>query len=74
MNNKYRSSVKDVKASPGEEIVCQHCFLLMDIVYQKKGQEESKIQKENETVKVQRVRGERRICCRVNNKSDGNED
>ena len=63
-----------MKASPGEEIVCQHCFLLMDIVYQKKGQEESKIQKENETVEVQRVRGERRICCRVNNKSDGNED
>ena len=61
MNNKYRSSVKDVKASPGEKIVCQHCLLLMDIVYQKKGQEESKIQKENETVEVQRVRGERRV-------------
>ena len=27
----------------------------------KKGQEESKIQKENETVEVQRVRGERRV-------------
>ena len=50
-----------MKASPGEEIVCQHCLLLMDIVYQKKGQEESKIQKENETVEVQRVRGERRV-------------
>ena len=29
---------------------------------QKEGQEESKIQKEIETVKVERVRGERRLC------------
>ena len=44
---------------------------------QKKGQEESKIQKEIETVEVERVRGERRVCRfaeRVSNKCDGNED
>ena len=29
---------------------------------QKEGQEESKIQKEIETVEVERVRGERRFC------------
>ena len=33
VNNKYRSSVKDVKGIPGEEIVSQHCLLLMDMVF-----------------------------------------
>ena len=41
---------------PGEELVSQHCLLLME------GQEESKIQKEIETLEVERVRGERRVC------------
>ena len=36
VNNKYRSSVKDVKVIPGEEIVSQHCLLLMDMVFKKK--------------------------------------
>ena len=36
VNNKYRSSVKDVKVIPGEEIVSQHCLLLMDMVLKKK--------------------------------------
>ena len=36
VNNKYRSSVKDVKVIPGEEVVCQHCLLLMDMVFIKK--------------------------------------
>ena len=42
MNNKDRSSVKDVKVIPAEEIVSQHCLLLMDMI-QKGGQEKSKI-------------------------------
>ena len=57
VNNKYRSSVKNVKVIPGEEIVSQHCLLLMDKV-QKGGQEKSKIQKEIETVDVERIRKE----------------
>ena len=36
LNNKYRSSVKDVKVIPGEEIVSQHCLLLMNMVFRKK--------------------------------------
>ena len=36
VNNKYRSSVKDVKVIPGKEIVSQHCLLLMDMVMKKK--------------------------------------
>ena len=35
-NKKYRSSAKDVKVSPGEEIVSQHCLLLMDMVFKTK--------------------------------------
>ena len=36
VNNNYRSSVKDVKAIPGEKIVSQLCLLLMDMVFKKK--------------------------------------
>ena len=57
VNSKDKSSVKDVKVIPGEEIVSQHCLLLMDKV-QKGGQEKSKIQKEIETVDVERIRKE----------------
>ena len=35
VNNKYRGSAKDVKVIPGEEIVSQHCLLLMDMVFKK---------------------------------------
>ena len=36
VNNKYRSSVKDVKVIPSEEIVSQHFLLLMDMLFKKK--------------------------------------
>ena len=36
VNNKYRSSVKDMKVTPGENIMSQHCLLLMDMVFKKK--------------------------------------
>ena len=36
VNKKYKSSVKDVKLIPGEEVVSQHCLLLMDMVFKKK--------------------------------------
>ena len=36
VNNKCRNSVKDVKVIPGEEIMSQHCLLLMDMVFTKK--------------------------------------
>ena len=35
VNNKYKSSVKDVKVIPGEEIVSQHCLMLMNMVLKK---------------------------------------
>ena len=61
VNSKYRSSDKDVKVIPGEKIVNQHC-LLDGYSIQKESQEESKIQKEIETVKVERFGGEGRVC------------
>ena len=45
MNNGYRSSVKDVKVIPGEEIVSPNCLQSMDLVFKKERQEESKVQK-----------------------------
>ena len=50
-----------MKVIPGEEIVSQNCLVDRNGV-QKEGQEESKIQKEIETVEVESVRGERRVC------------
>ena len=45
VNNKYRSSVKDVKVIPGEEIVSQHCLLLMDMVFREKVKRKVKLER-----------------------------
>ena len=45
VNNKYRSSVKDVKVISGEEIVSQLCLLLMDMLFKKKVRSEVKFRK-----------------------------
>ena len=47
-NNKYRSSVKDVKVIPGEETVSQHCLLLMDILFKKRIRRKLKFRKQLE--------------------------
>ena len=36
VSSKYRSSVKYVKLFPGEDIVSQHCLLLMDMAFKTK--------------------------------------
>ena len=59
VNNKYRSSVKNVKVIPGEEIVSQHCLLLMNMVFKKKVRRKVKFRRLRE---VERVRVERRVC------------
>ena len=61
VNNKYRSSVKDVKVIPGEEIVNQHCLLLMDMVIKKKVKRKLKFRKKLKLWRL-RVRGEGRVC------------
>ena len=45
VNNKYRSSVKDVKVIPGEKIVSQYCLLLMVMVFKKKFMRKAKLRK-----------------------------
>ena len=45
VNNKYSSSVKDVKEIVGEEIVNHHCLLLMDMVFKKKVRSKAKFRK-----------------------------
>ena len=45
VNNKYRSSAKDVKVIPGEDIASQHCLLLMDMVFKKKVRRKVKFRK-----------------------------
>ena len=61
VNTKYGSSVKDVKLIRGEEMVSQHCLLLMDMAFKKNFRRKVKFRKEIETVEVERVRGERRV-------------
>ena len=51
-----------MKVVPGEEIMSQYLTSVDGYGVQKEGQKESKIQKEIETVEVERVRGERRVC------------
>ena len=36
VNNRYKSSVKDVKVIPGKEIVSQHSLMLIDMMFTKK--------------------------------------
>ena len=69
VNNKYRS-VKDVKVIPSEEILSQHCPLLMDIVFKKKVSRKVKFRNK---LKLWRL-GESEVKEGVNNKCDGNED
>ena len=62
VNNGHRSIVKDIKVISVEEIVSQHCLLLMDVLFKKKVKRKKKVQKEIETVEFERVRGEIKVC------------
>ena len=73
VSNKYRSSVKDVKVIPGEEIVSQHCRLLIDMVFRKKVKRKVKFRKK---LKLWRSRESelKEFADGVSNKCDDNED
>ena len=45
VNNKNRSSVKNLKVIPGEEIVSQYCLLSVDILFKKKVRRKVKFRK-----------------------------
>ena len=74
VNSKYRSSLKDVKVIPGEEIVNQHCLLLMDMVFKKKGRRKVKFRKKLKLWKFRESEVKEKFAERVSNKCDGNED
>ena len=56
MNNKYRSSVKDVKVILGEERLSQNYLLSMDMIFKKKVRRKVKFRKK---LKPWRFRGQR---------------
>ena len=74
VNNKYRSSAKDVKVIPGEEIVSQHRLLLMDMVLRKKVKRKVKFRKKLKLWRLRELELKEEFADGVNNKCDGNED
>ena len=73
VNNKYRSSAKDVKVIPGEEM-SQHCLLLMDMVFKKKVRRKVKFRKKLKLWRLRESEVKEEFAEGVNNKCDGNED
>ena len=73
-NIKYRSSVKDVKVIPGEEIVSQNCLLLMDMVFKKKVRKKVKLRQKLKLWRLRESEVKEEFAEGVNNKCDGNED
>ena len=74
VNNKYRSSVKDVRVIPGEEIVSQHCLLLMDMVFKKNVRRKVKFRKKLNMWKLRESGVKEEFAEGANNKCDDNED
>ena len=73
VNNKYRSSVRDVKVIPGEEVVSQHCLLLMDMVFKKMVRRKIKFRKKLK-LRLRESEVKEEFAKGVNNNHDGNED
>ena len=74
VNKKYRSSVKDVKVIPGEEIVSQHCLLLMVMVFKKKVRRKVKFRKKLKLWRLRESEVKEQFAEGVNNRCDSNED
>ena len=74
VNSKYRSSVKIVKVIPGEEIVSQHCLLLMDVVFIKKVRRKVTFRKKLKLWRLRESEVKEEFAEGVNNKCDGNEE
>ena len=73
VNNKYRSSVKDVKVIPGVETVSQHCLPLMDMVSKKKIRKKVKLRKKLQLWRLRESEVKEEFAEGVNNECDGNE-
>ena len=73
-NNKYRSSVKDVKVIASEEIVGQHCLLLIGMVFKKKVRRKVKLRKKQKLWRLGESEVKEEFVEGFNNKCDGKED
>ena len=69
VNNKCRSSVKDVEVIPGEDIVIQHCLLLMDMMFKKKVRRKVKFRKKLKMWRLTESAMKEEFAEEVNNKS-----
>ena len=74
VNNKYRSSVKNVKVIPGEEIVSQHGLVLMNMVFKKKVRRKTKFRKKLKLWRLRESEVKEEFVEGVDNKCDGNKD
>ena len=63
-----------VKVVPGEEIMIQHCLLLMDMVFKKKVRRKVKFRKKLKLWRLRESEGKEEFAEGVTNKFDGNED
>ena len=62
------------KVIPGEEIMIQHCLLLMDMVFKKKVRRKVKFRKKLKLWRLRESEGKEEFAEGVTNKFDGNED
>ena len=62
------------KVIPGEEIMIQHCLLLMDMVFKKKVRRKVKFKKKLKLWRLRESEGKEEFAEGVTNKCDGNED
>ena len=67
-----RSIVEDAKVIPCEEIVSQHCLLLMDMVFKKKVRRKVKFRKKLKLQRLRRSEVKEEFVEGLNNRSDGN--
>ena len=74
VNNKYRSSVKDVKAITGEETVSQYCLVCMDMMFKEKVKRKVNFRKTFEPRRLRESGVKEEFAKGVSNKCDGNED
>ena len=71
VNDKCRSIVKDVKVIPVEEIVSQHCLLLMEMVFKKNVRRKVKFRKKLKLWRLRESEVKEEFAEGLN---DGNED
>ena len=74
VNNRYKSSVKDVKVIPGKEIVSQHSLMLIDMMFTKKVIRKVKFRKKLKLSRSRELKVKEEFAERVNGKYDGNKD